>query len=69
MFQEYILSIDIDLTYILMKIEKKASKMINAHLMELKQMIEKAIPDIKVVPKLVVWKLHCSKDGAIVKLN
>jgi predicted nucleotidyltransferase component of viral defense system len=62
-------SIDIDLTYIPIENREKSLKMINAHLMELKQMIEKTIPDIKVVPKLDMWKLHCSKDGAIVKIE
>ncbi len=62
-------SIDIDITYIPIEDREKSLKTINAHLLELKQMIEKTIPGIKVVPKLDVWKLQCIKDRASVKIE
>ncbi len=61
--------LDIDITYIPIEDREKSLKTINAHLLELKQMIEKTIPGIKVVPKLDVWKLQCIKDGATVKIE
>ncbi len=62
-------SIDIDITYIPIEDREKSLKTINVHLLELKQMIEKTIPGIKVVPKLDVWKLQCIKDRASVKIE
>lgn len=62
-------SIDIDITYIPIEDRKKSLKTINAHLLELKQLIEKTIPGIKVVPKLDVWKLQCIRYGATVKIE
>lgn len=62
-------SIDIDITYIPIEDREKSLKTINVHLLELKQMIEKTIPGIKVVPKLDVLKLQCIKDRAIVKIE
>ena len=62
-------SVDIDITYIPIKEREKSLKAINTHLAELKQMIEKTIPGIKVSHKPDVWKLLCIKDGASVKIE
>ena len=62
-------SIDVDIIYIPIEDREKSLKTINAHLLELKQMIEKTIPGIRVVPKLDVWKLQCIKDRASVKIE
>ena len=62
-------SVDIDITYIPIQDRDKSLKAINAHLVELKQMIEKSIPDIRVTHKPDVWKLLCIKDGATVKIE
>ena len=62
-------SVDIDITYIPIEEREKSLKAINFHLTELKQMIEKAIPGIRVTHKLAVWKLLCVKDGATVKIE
>lgn len=62
-------SIDIDITYIPVKVREESLKEINAHLISLKQMIEKTIPGIKVTHKPDVWKLLCIKDGATVKIE
>ena len=62
-------SIDIDITCIPIEDREKSLKTINTHLLELKQLIEKTIPGIKVVPKLDVWKLQCIKDRASVKIE
>ncbi len=62
-------SVDIDITYIPIKTREESLKEINAHLIVLKQMIEKTIPGIKVTHKLDVWKLLCMKDGATVKIE
>jgi len=61
-------SVDIDITYIPIKEREKSLNAINTHLIELKQMIEKTIPGIKVAHKPDVWKLQCTKDGATVKI-
>jgi predicted nucleotidyltransferase component of viral defense system len=62
-------SVDIDLTYLPLKDRAQSLKEINTRLLELKQSIEKTIPDIKVIPKLAVWKLLCIKGGAMVKVE
>lgn len=62
-------SIDIDITYIPIKERDESLKAINAHLVELKQMIEKTIPGIRVTHKSDVWKLLCVKDGSTVKIE
>ena len=62
-------SVDIDITYIPVHGRDESLKAINAHLIELKQMIEKTIPGVRVTPKLDVWKLLCVKDSATVKIE
>ncbi len=62
-------SVDVDITYIPVQNRDESLKAINAHLVELKQMIEKTIPGIRVNHKPDVWKLLCVKDGAIVKIE
>lgn len=62
-------SVDIDITYIPVLDRDESLKAINAHLVELKQMIEKTIPGIRVTHKPDVWKLLCVKDGATVKIE
>lgn len=62
-------SVDIDITYIPVQDRGESLKAINAHLVELKQMIEKTIPGIRVTHKPDVWKLLCIKDGATVKIE
>lgn len=60
-------SVDIDLTYIPVQDRTASLAAINSHLLNLKKLIEKSVPDIKVVHKPDLWKLMCTKDGAIVK--
>ena len=62
-------SVDIDITYIPIQEREESLKAINIHLVELKQMIEKTIPGIRITHKPDVWKLLCIKDGAIVKIE
>jgi len=62
-------SVDIDITYILIQDREESLKAINAHLAELKQMIEKTIPGIRITHKPDVWKLLCLKDGTTVKIE
>ena len=62
-------SVDIDITYIPIDKREESLEAINVHLVELKQMIEKAIPGIKITHKPNVWKLLCVKDGATVKIE
>lgn len=62
-------SVDIDLTYIPVQDRDTSLLAINKHLSELKGMIEKTIPDIRIVHKPDVWKLVCTKDGATVKIE
>jgi Domain of unknown function (DUF1814). len=62
-------SVDIDITYIPVLGREESLREINFHLVELKQMIEKTIPGIKVTHKSNVWKLLCIKDGATVKIE
>ncbi|OJX88983.1 MAG: nucleotidyltransferase [Paludibacter sp. 47-17] len=62
-------SVDIDITYIPVQDREKSLRAINVHLVELKQMIEKTIPGIRVNHKSDVWKLLCIKDGATVKIE
>jgi len=62
-------SVDIDITYIPIKERKESLDTINNHLVELKQMIEKTIPGIRITHKPNVWKLLCIKDGATVKIE
>ena len=62
-------SVDIDLTYIPIQDRKTSLDTINRHLVELKKMIERTIPNIRVVHKPDVWKLQCSCEGATVKIE
>ena len=62
-------SIDIDLTYLPLKNRDESLQEINNCLLTLKQQIEKAIPGIRVVHKPVIWKLLCTKGGAMVKIE
>ena len=63
------LSVDTDITYIPVKGREESLKLINAHLVELKQMIEKTIPGIRIIHKPDTWKLLCVKDGVTVKIE
>ncbi|MEI7504821.1 MAG: nucleotidyl transferase AbiEii/AbiGii toxin family protein [Paludibacter sp.] len=62
-------SVDVDLTYLPLKNREESLHDINNHLIALKQMIEKAIPGIRVLPKPAVWKLLCTHGGATVKIE
>ena len=62
-------SVDIDVTYIPIQEREESLKMINAHLIELKKMIEKSMPGIRITHKPNVWKLLCVMDGATVKIE
>lgn len=62
-------SVDIDITYIPILEREESLVNINAHLVELKSMIEKTIPGIRVTHKPNVWKLLCIKDKATVKIE
>ena len=62
-------SVDIDITYIPIEEREKSLISINSHLAELKEAIEKAIPDIRVIHKPEVWKLQCIKGGATIKIE
>ncbi|MDR2947598.1 MAG: nucleotidyl transferase AbiEii/AbiGii toxin family protein, partial [Prevotella sp.] len=62
-------SVDIDITYIPLKGRDDSLQAINVYLIELKQMIEKTIPGIRITHKPDVWKLLCLKDGATVKIE
>lgn len=62
-------SVDIDLTYIPIQNRDESLTSINQHLLTLKAYIEKSIPGIKVEHKLDVWKLLCTQNGAIVKIE
>jgi predicted nucleotidyltransferase component of viral defense system len=62
-------SVDIDITYIPVRAREESIANINAHLVELKQAIEKSVPGIRITHKPDVWKLLCAKDGATVKIE
>ena len=62
-------SVDIDLTYIPITDRRTSVDVINTHLTQLKQMIERTVPGIKVVHKPDVLKLQCSYEGAMVKIE
>ena len=62
-------SVDIDLTYLPIKNREESLQEINNHLNDLKQQLEKAIPGIHVIHKPAVWKLLCTKDSAMVKIE
>lgn len=62
-------SVDIDLTYIPIQDRQTSLNTINRHLLGLKELIEKTIPNIRVVHKPEVWKLQCTCDGATVKIE
>jgi len=62
-------SVDVDLTYIPLKNREESLQEINNHLIALKQQIEKAIPGIRVIHKPAVWKLLCTQDNAMVKIE
>lgn len=62
-------SVDIDLTYIPIQNRDESLTSINQHLLTLKAYIEKSIPGIKVEHKPDVWKLLCTQNGAIVKIE
>ena len=63
------LSVDIDLTYLPIKNREESLQEINNNLLTLKQLIEKAIPGIRITHKPTVFKLLCAKDEAIVKIE
>lgn len=62
-------SVDIDLTYIPIQGRKESIMTIKTHLETLKEYIEKSIPGISVIPKYDVWKLQCTLNGAMVKIE
>lgn len=62
-------SVDIDLTYIPITDRRTSIDVINTHLTQLKQMIDRTVPGIKVVHKPDVLKLQCSYEGAMVKIE
>jgi predicted nucleotidyltransferase component of viral defense system len=62
-------SVDIDVTYLPIKDRESSLFEINTRLLELKQSIEKTVADIKILPKLNVWKLFCYKDAEMVKIE
>lgn len=62
-------SVDIDLTYIPIQNRDESLTNINQHLLTLKAYIEKSIPGVKVEHKPDVWKLLCTQNGAIVKIE
>jgi predicted nucleotidyltransferase component of viral defense system len=62
-------SVDIDLTYLPINNRDESIEDINNHLSTLKQQIEKAIPGIRVIHKSAVLKLHCTFNGATVKIE
>ena len=62
-------SVEIDLTYIPITDRRTSIDVINTHLTQLKQMIERTVPGIKVVHKPDVLKLQCSYEGAMVKIE
>lgn len=63
------LSVDIDVTYIPIQDRNTSLEAINTHLSNLKKDIEKRVPGIKVIHKVDVWKLQCSKDGTTIKIE
>jgi len=62
-------SVDIDLTYIPIESRDVSLNTINTKLLEVKQSIEKSIPDVKVMHKPDVWKLLCTYGEATVKIE
>ena len=62
-------SVDIDLTYIPITDRRTSIDVINTHLNQLKQMVERTVPGTKVVHKPDVLKLQCSYEGAMVKIE
>lgn len=62
-------SVDIDLTYILIQDRQTSLNTINRHLLTLKELIERSVPNIRVVHKPDVWKLQCTCEGATVKIE
>ena len=62
-------SVDVDLTFLPIRNREESIQDINNHLNTLKQLIEKAIPGIRVIQKPAVLKLQCTYDGASVKIE
>jgi predicted nucleotidyltransferase component of viral defense system len=62
-------SVDIDLTYLPIENREDSFEKINSHLITLKQLIEKAIPGIRVIHKSAILKLQCTFGGATVKIE
>lgn len=62
-------SVDVDLTYLPIKNREESLQEINNHLIALKQLIEKAIPGIRVIHKPAIWKLLCTHGDAMVKIE
>lgn len=62
-------SVDIDLTYIPIEPRTESLEKINQYLQEMKVAIERAIPQTRVVHKSDVWKLQCTHNGAMVKIE
>ena len=62
-------SVDVDLTYLPIKNREESLLEINNHLISLKQLIEKAIPGIRVIHKPAIWKLLCTHGDAMVKIE
>jgi predicted nucleotidyltransferase component of viral defense system len=62
-------SVDVDLTYLPIKNREESLQEINIHLIALKQLIEKAIPGIRVIHKPAIWKLLCTHGDAMVKIE
>lgn len=62
-------SVDIDITYLPILGREESLRNINQHLIEMKKMIERTVPGIKVIHKPEVWKLMCTLSMATVKIE
>ena len=59
----------IDITYLPILGREESLRNINQHLIEMKKMIERTVPGIKVIHKPEVWKLMCTLSMATVKIE
>ena len=62
-------SVDVDITFIPIKDRESSFAEINTLLLILKTQIERAIPNINIVHRPSTLKLHCTSDGATVKIE
>lgn len=65
----YRLSVDIDVTYILIEDRNTSLQRINEALVRISDRVKRQFPDVRVIPRLDICKITCESQGCQVKIE